>query len=122
MTFLTELEKIISILYLKMLNKKHYKNVYKKSINCASFEVIVMVIKSILIDCSNKGWNVLETANAIIYKLLQKNFFVYENPQMALQIGYVYLRRQGVAISHFSVDAITNDSTFDDVKALIVTW
>ena len=122
MTFLAELEKIIRTLYFAMLKKIHPESVNGKTLNCPSFEIIVAAIKSVLIDGSRKGSSALEIANFIILKLLQENFYVYENPQMALQIGYVYLKRQGVTINHYSVDAITNNSTLEEIRALTATW
>ena len=122
MTFLAGLENIIRTLYFALIKRKHPKSVNGKTLNCPSFEIIVAAIKSILIDGSRTGSSALEIANFIILKLLQKNFFVYENPQMALQIGYVYLKRQGVTIKHYSVDAITNNSTLEEIRALTATW
>jgi len=122
MTFLANLENNIKLLYYTLLNKNYPKNVNGKTLNCPSFEMIVAVIKSVLIDGSRTGSGALEIANFIILKLLQENFFVYENPQMALQIGYVYLKRQGVTINHYSVDAITNNSTLEEIRALTATW
>jgi len=122
MTFLAELEKIIRTLYFAMLNRKYPESVNGKTLNCLSFEIIVAAIKSVLIDGSRKGSSVLEIANAMIFKLLQENFFMYDNPQAALQIGYVYLKRQGVTVNHYSVDAITNDSTLEEIRALTATW
>jgi len=122
MTFLAELENIIKILYHSLLNKNYPKSVNGKTLNCPSLKIIVAAIKSVLIDGSRTGSSALEIANAIILKLLQENFFVYENPQMALQIGYVYLKRQGVTVNHYSVDAITNNSTLEEIRALTATW
>ena len=122
MTFVAGLENIIRTLYFAMLSRKYPEIVNSKTLNCPSFEIIVAVIKSVLIDGSRKGSSALETANFIILKLLQENFFVYENSQMALQIGYVYLKRQGVTIKHYSVDAITNKSALEDIRALTATW
>ena len=81
MTFVAELEKIIRTLYFAMLNKKHPESVNGKTINCPSFEIIVAAIKLVLIDGSRKVSSALEIANAIIFKLLQENFFVYEIPR-----------------------------------------
>jgi prophage maintenance system killer protein len=64
----------------------------------------------------------LDTANNIIYRLLQEKFFVYENHQAALQIGYIYLKRQGVKVTNYSVDAITDNSTLAEIRALTLTW
>jgi hypothetical protein len=122
MTFLAELEKIIRTLYFAMLNRKYPERVNSKTLNCPSFEIIIAAIKSVLIDGSRKGSSALEIANFIILKLLQENFFVYENPQAALQIAYVYLKRQGVTVNHYSVDAITNNSTLEEIRALTATW
>jgi len=122
MTFITELEKIIRTLYLALLKKGHKENTRDKTINCISFEIIISAIKSIIIEGSTRGLTVLEVANNLIFKLIQENFFVYENTQMALQIGYVYLKRQGVEIRKYSVDAITNNSTLEDIRALTATW
>ncbi|MDR2923737.1 MAG: hypothetical protein LBU85_10420 [Treponema sp.] len=122
MTFLTGLGNVIRILYNAILERICPNSVPGKTINCISYEIIVAAIKSVLIDGSRKGLSVLEIANAIILRLLQENFFVYENPQMALQIGYVYLKRQGVTVTHYSTDAITNASTLEDIRALTATW
>jgi len=122
MTFLTGLENIIRILYNAILERTYPNNVPDKTINCISYEIIVAAIKSILIDSQRQGSSVLETANAIIFMILQKNFFVYDNPQAALQIGYVYLKRQKVTVAHYSTDAITNDSTLEEIRALTATW
>jgi len=122
MTFLTGLDNIIRTLYNALLRKTYPNSVPDKTINCPSFETIIATIKTVLIDGSRKGLSVLETANAVIFTLLQKNYFVYENPQMALQIGYIYLKRQNVTVNNYSVDKITNNSTLADIRALTATW
>jgi prophage maintenance system killer protein len=121
MTFIAELENIIRALYLAIINQKYPQGVHGKTIR-VTFGEMVVTIKSVLIDGSNRGLSVLDIANNIIYRLLQEKFFVHENPQAALQIGYVYLKRQGVTITNYSVDAITNNSTIADIQALTATW
>jgi prophage maintenance system killer protein len=122
MTFLSELENIIETLYYTILKRTFPESIPDKTINCVSFGVIVASIKSVLIDGSREGLDVLEIANAIIFSLLKENFFVYENHQTALLIGYIYLKRQVVVIAHYSPDAVTNNSTLDDIRALTATW
>jgi len=122
MTFVAGLENIIRTLYFEILNRKHLKSENGKTVSGPSYEKIVDAIKLVLIEGSRTGLSVLEIANFIILKLLQENFFVYENSQIALQIGYVYLKRQGVTIKHYSVDAITNNSTLEEIRALTATW
>jgi prophage maintenance system killer protein len=122
MTFITGLENTIRTLYFGIIIKKYPKGVPGKTINCDSFGKIVATIKSVLIESSKNGLAVLETANYIILKLLQEKFFVYENYQAALLIGYLYLKRQGVKVSNYSLDAITDNSTLDEIRALTNTW
>ena len=122
MTFLTELDTIIRALYFSLLKNIHMENAQDKTINCISFEIITATIKAKLIEGSNNGLTALEIANTIIFILLQKNYFIYKNPQMSLQIGYVYLKRQKVEINNYSLDAITNNSTLEDIRALTATW
>jgi prophage maintenance system killer protein len=122
MTFIAELENTVRALYLHIIIKKYPKGVTGKTLNCDSFRKIVATIKSVLIDCSNNGLAALETANNIIFKLLQEKFFAYENHQAALSIGYVYLKRQGVKVTNYSVDAITDNSTIEEIRALTITW
>jgi len=123
MTFPAELEKHVSSFYIKILEKtQRPKSGSGKTLNCDSFGKIIETVKLVLIESSNKGLGVLETANNLIFTLLQKNFFVYANHRMALLIGYFYLKRQGVSVSNFSLDAVTNQSTLDEIKAVTAAW
>jgi len=125
MTFPAELEKYISSFYIRMLEKTQLlKNGPHKTLNCDSFGKIIETVKLVLIESSNKGLDVFGIANNLIFTLLQKNFFVYANHRMALLIGYFYLKRQGlsVSVSNFSLDAVTNQSTLDEIKAVTAAW
>jgi hypothetical protein len=93
-----------------------------KTLNCDSFRKIVEEVKSVIGDGLNAGENVLEITNSIIFKILNANFFVYENHEMATLIGYIYLTRQGVKISHYSANGINNNSTIDDIRMLTASW
>jgi len=123
MSFPAELEKHVSSFYIRMLEKTQVlKNGPHKTLYCDSFGKIIETVKVVLIEGSNKGLAVLEIANNLIFTLLQKNFFVYANHRMALLIGYFYLKRQGVSVSNFSLDAVTNQSTLDEIKAVTAAW
>jgi hypothetical protein len=121
MTFLKELENLIRTLYFAIINQKYPQGVPGKTVR-VTFGEMVVIIRSVLIDGLNRGLPVLDIANNIIHKLLQEKFFVYENPHVALLIGCIYLKRQGVSVINFSVDAITNNSTLEDIRALTATW
>jgi hypothetical protein len=122
MTFLNELEVIIQSTYLKVLGRHHIRNINGKTLNCDSFQRIIAVIKNVLVVSSNNGLLAFETANNIIFKLLNDNLFIYENHEMAVLIGYIYLKRQGVKINNYTLDGITNKSTLDEIRIVTASW
>ena len=73
--------------YIQCLQVKYKGKTISKSINCDSYGIIVNEVKSVMIEGSRNGWNALETANNIIFKLLKANFFIYENHTMSVWIG-----------------------------------
>jgi len=121
MTFIAELEDQIQSIYSKILEKNH-RGVPGKTLNCASFKDITNEIKSVLVKEQNKGSDAIEIANNIIFKILQGDFFAYENHEMAMLIGYIYLKRQGVTIKKYSVKGINNNSTLDEIRMLTESW
>jgi len=121
MTFIDELEAKIRAAYLKILRKKH-QGVVGKTLNCDSFRTITEVIKSVIVKEQNKGSNAVEIANSIIFSILKGDFFKYENNEMATLIGYIYLKRQGIAIKSYSIKGINNDSTLDEIRVLTESW
>ena len=122
MTFINELEVIVQSTYSKVLAKHHIHNIIGKTLNCDSFLKITQAIKDELIISSNNGLIVLETANNIVLKLLKENYFKYENHEMAVLIGYVYLKRQGVTINNYTLDGINNNSTLNEIRNVTVSW
>jgi hypothetical protein len=122
MAFFDELEGNIRTAYAKLLQKKNVTGKVGKTLNCDSFGKIMKDIKSEMEDTSRCGYDVLETANRIIFRLLQSKYFVYENHKMSALIGYLYLRKMGVTLKHYTVNGITGSSTIDDIRALTVTW
>jgi hypothetical protein len=122
MSFTAGWETTIQAAYLQVLKIKYPNVISGKILECDTFGIIVEKFKSVLIDSSNRGLTVLETANEIIFNLLHGKFFKYEKHQTALFIGYLYLVRQGVKINNYSVGTITDDSTLDEIRALTVTW
>jgi prophage maintenance system killer protein len=121
-SYVNDWESIIQAAYLKILEKRPMGKTNGKTLNCSSFRKIAEEIKSIMINSTKEGWDVFETANQIIFALLQSNFFVYENPQMAAWIGYIYLRKQGVAINRCSTKNITNNSSLDEIRTITASW
>lgn len=64
----------------------------------------------------------LETANDIIHGLLKKNFFVYDNSEMAVIIGYIYLTKMGVSPIKYSLGGINEYSSIQDIRNITRTW
>jgi len=130
MTFINELEVIVQSTYSKILAKHQIQNIIGKTLNCDSFLKITQAIKDELIISLNNGLTaletanniILETANNIIYRLLKENYFKYENHEMAVLIGYVYLKRQGVTINNYTLDGINNNSTLNEIRSVTVSW
>ena len=123
MAFFDELEGNIQATYLAVLRKKHSgKNIQGKFLNCDSFRKITEEVKNEIVNGQSSGSTVLEIANNIIFRILQTNYFVYENHHMAALIGYLYLKRQNVNIGNYSVNGITNNSTLDDIRILTASW
>ena len=122
MTFINELEGIVQSTYSQVLAKHKIQNVAGKTLNCNSFLKITQAIKDELIISSKNGLIVLETANNIIFRLLKENYFKYENHEMAVLIGYVYLKRQGVTINNYTLDSINNNSTINEIRSVTISW
>jgi hypothetical protein len=122
MAFLDEIEAIIRTAYFEIVKKQSVISRQGKELNCDSFAYITKEIKSILIECNKNGLNVLETTNQLIYTLLKKNFFVYNNHVIATFIGYQYLKRMAEIKNKFSIDGINNYSTIDDISKHTITW
>ena len=123
MAFLEELEGNIRASYLAVLRKIHSgKDIEGKYLNCDSFRKIAEEIKNEIVSGQNSGSTALEIANSIIYRILQMNYFVYVNPQMATLTGYLYLKRQNVDINNYSMNGINNNSTLDDIRILTASW
>jgi hypothetical protein len=120
MAFTDELESKIQSVYFAILKKKPL--ISGKTLNCDSFRKIAEEVKSVIGDGLSAGESALEIANNIIFRILNANFFVYENNEMAALIGYIYLRRQGVEISHYSANGINSNSTLDDIRILTASW
>ena len=122
MAFIDELESMIQAAYLSILKKNHLTGKNGKTLNCSSFRRVAETIKSVIVEGSSKGLTVFEIANNIIFKMLNAGFFVYANNEMAALIGYIYLKRQGVAISHYTAAGINNSSTLDEIKTVTASW
>jgi hypothetical protein len=121
MAFTDELEDKIRSVYFAIL-KKNSLITNSKTLNCDSFRKIAEEVKSVIGDGLNSGKSVFEIANNIIFKILNTNFFVYKNHEMAALIGYIYLTRQRVTIKHYSINGINNNSTIDDIRILTASW
>jgi hypothetical protein len=122
MVFTDDLENKIQAIYFSILKKRNLASKGGKTLNCDSFRKIVEEIKHKIIDGQNNELSVLEITNNIIFKILNANFFVYENYEMAALIGYIYLKRQGVTINKYSVNGINNNSTLDEIRKLTASW
>ena len=122
MAFLEEFENIIRSAYFEIVKKYSSVSKQNKVLNCSSYAYITKEIKKILIDCNRQGYNVLDTTNKIIYELLQKDYFIYNNNVMATFIGYQYLKKMAQVEQSFSVDGITNYSTIEDISNHTKTW
>ena len=122
MSFTDELENKIQAMYLMVLKKKYPTGIKGKTLNCDSLRKIVVEVKSVIGNGLNTGLSVFEITNNIIFDIINKNYFVYENPQMAMLIGYIYLIRQGVKTKNCSLNDINNNSTLDDIKKVTASW
>ena len=122
MSFTDEMESKIQATYFAILKKKKLSGIKGKTLNCDSFRRIVEEIKTEIGNGLTKGASVLEIANSIIFNIINGNYFVYENNEMAALIGYIYLNRQNVTINNYSINGINNNSTLDDIKKITVLW
>ena len=122
MSFTDELENKIQAIYFAVLKKRHPAGVKGKTLNCDSFRKIVVELKSVIGNGLNTGLSVLEITNNIIFDIIDRNYFVYENLEMAALIGYIYLKRQGVTINNYSTNGIDDNSTLDDIKKITALW
>jgi hypothetical protein len=122
LSLLDEIEKVILSAYLIIVQAEHNTANSQKTLNCGSYVHITREIKSILIECNRKGFNVLDTTNTIIYELLQRNYFMYSNHTMATYIGYTYLQNMAQVKNRFSTDGINNNSTLQDINMHTSTW
>jgi prophage maintenance system killer protein len=122
MSFTDELENNIRAVYYAVLNKKYTGKIKGKTLNCDSYRKIVEELKSVIGNGLSSGADVLEITNNIIFSIINKNYFIYENLEMAALIGYIYLKRQGVIINNYSMNGIDNNSTLDDIKKITALW
>lgn len=122
MSFSDELENKIHAAYFAVLKKKYPDGIKGKTLNCDSFRKIVEGIKTEIRDGLSAGLSVLEIASNIIFNIIEKNYFVYENLEMAALIGYIYLNRQGVKVKNYSKNGIEKNSTLDDIKKITASW
>jgi len=122
MVFLEEIENKIQAIYLKVLEKRHLRNLNGKTLNCQSFRKIAEEIKYVIRDGSNEGAGVIDIAGSIVLKVINENYFVHENHEMAALIGYIYLVRQNVKVKNYSIKGISNISTSDEIKNIITSW
>jgi len=114
-----ELIDIIKGVYYEVLKKKYpYKS---EEIN-VDYQKIAKEIRDVIAKENIKGSKILEIASAIIYMLLQKNFFKYENHEVAALITYVYLKRKGNTVGKFSIKNLSNNSTLEDIQKLTESW
>jgi hypothetical protein len=120
--FAEKLENNIYAAYAKILFKNHLQKIPGKTLNSNSYKRIAVEVTTVRDDGLQKKLADLEIANRIIHKLLLKNYFVHYNHEMAVLIGYLFLTMHGIEIHNYSVDAITNDSTLEDIRALTATW
>jgi prophage maintenance system killer protein len=123
MAFIDDLENKIQAAYALLLNEVPPTQKSSKGLICDSYKTIARKITFDFIGSAhNQGLNVLQTANHIIFQLLNEKFFVHENHRMALFIGMLYLKNRGYAVNHYSIDSITNQSTLADISSLTATW
>jgi hypothetical protein len=122
MAFLEEIEGVIRSAYFEIVKRYSLVSKQDTELNCGSYAYITKEIKSILIECNRNGFNVLDTTNKIIYELLQKNYFVYNNHVMAAFIGYQYLKRMAQIHCPFSINGIKNNSTIMDIANHTKMW
>jgi hypothetical protein len=122
MSFTDVLVNNIQSVYHSVLKKRHPEGVKGKTLNCDSFLKIADGIKNVIGDGLNKGLGVFEITNNIIFDIINKNYFVYENIEMAALIGYIYLKRQDVTIKNYSMKGLNNNSTLDDIKKITDLW
>jgi prophage maintenance system killer protein len=120
--FAEKLEGKIHAAYDKILIKKHLQKIPGKTLNCNSYKKIAVEVTAVRDEGLDKKLTDLEIANKIIHTLLLKKYFVHYNHEMAVLIGYLFLTMHGVEIHNYSVDAITNDSTLEDVRNLTAKW
>lgn len=120
MTFIDEIENIIRSAYSEIVKKSVAK--HDKELNCDSYAYITKEIKKILIYCNRSGFNVLDTTNKIIYELLKRNYFIYNNHVMATFTGYQYLKKMAQVKHGFSINGINNNSTLQDIANHTITW
>jgi len=120
--FADKLENIIIMTYIKILKKNHLQKIPGKTLNSNSYKKIAVEVTIVRDEGLGKKLSCLEIANNIIYKVLLKNYFVHYNNEMAVLIGYIFLTMHGIEINHYSVDAITNNSTLEEIRALTATW
>jgi hypothetical protein len=122
MSFTDDLENNIQSAYFAVLLKKYPEGVKGKTLNCDFLRKIVDEIKNVIRDGLNKGLSVLEITNNIIFDIINKNYFVYKNIEMAAIIGYLYLKRQDATIKNYSMEGLNNNSTLDDIKKITDLW
>jgi hypothetical protein len=120
MALTLDLIEIVKRVYLGILKEKHLNNLEEIDID---YQKIVKEIMAVITEEIAKGSKILEVANAIIYMLLKKNFFKYENHIAAVIIAYLYLKRGGNTINNpLSIGNLNNSSTLEDIQKFTESW
>ena len=122
MTFLDELENKINSAYFEIIKKQLPKLIKNKTLNCSSYSYITKEIRNILVDCNRQGLDVVNTTGIIIYELIKRNYFIYNNIAMSAFIGYQYYKKYSQANNKFSIGNINNTSTINEIIDLVITW
>jgi hypothetical protein len=120
--FAEKLEDKINTVYKRILIKNHLQKIPGKTLNCNSYRKIAFEVTIVRDEGLDKKLTDLEIANKIIHTLLLKKYFVHYNHEMSVLIGYLFLTMHGIEIHNYSVDAITNNSTLEDIRNLTATW
>jgi hypothetical protein len=122
MAFIDFLETKINAAYMRILSEKYHHQVNGKTLNCDSFHKIAIEVMTLINDAqSNEITTALGIANHIIFNLLKKDYFVYDNNIMSAFIGHLFLENRNVT-HRFSVGNITNTSTLSDITSLTARW
>jgi len=90
--------------------------------NCQSAWAIATAVKMIVKDGVKNHLSDLEITNNIIFELLNKKYFVYENTEMSVITGYIYLHSKGIQIQNYTFGNITENSSLEDIRQLTAAW